>query len=347
MKFTELLENYKEKNLKALSEMITEEPTEDEFNKEVSEVKEKSTGKIRNKKISKASVQAVSIQKEDLNEDGIGPLGYYVHHNKTGKITLHTSRKSASNASNKHDVAHGAIISTSGAYYKDGNNSDIAKKALDMHMTKLVKEDLDESDECANKPIWGKPSRKYMDNAGNNGVKPDYSKKGETYKRIAASAERLRKGITKKTYKDLDERTLSDSEGDKKENIVHGMKKNKKSFKDLYGKRAKEVMYATATKMAKEDFDFQEVDVANISEETLNEWNASGHKLSKANKWIKANGFDETRHGKHPVFIHKTTGVSVTGFNTHGNEAGAEALRNTRNQIIKHHQENKIKYLEL
>jgi len=31
------------------------------------------------------------------------------------------------------------------------------------------------------------------------------------------------------------------------------MKKNLSSFKDRYGDRAKEVMYATATKIAKED----------------------------------------------------------------------------------------------
>jgi hypothetical protein len=34
------------------------------------------------------------------------------------------------------------------------------------------------------------------------------------------------------------------------ERIVKGMKKNKHRFKDLYGKRDKEVMYATANKLA-------------------------------------------------------------------------------------------------
>ena len=37
----------------------------------------------------------------------------------------------------------------------------------------------------------------------------------------------------------------------KKEDIVKGMKKNMDDLKSRYGKRAKEVMYATATKMAK------------------------------------------------------------------------------------------------
>jgi len=50
--------------------------------------------------------------------------------------------------------------------------------------------------------------------------------------------------------KGLSERAMSDAEMKKREDIVKGMKKNVASFKDKYGDRAKEVMYATATKMA-------------------------------------------------------------------------------------------------
>jgi hypothetical protein len=52
--------------------------------------------------------------------------------------------------------------------------------------------------------------------------------------------------------KDLqNERELSKGEEKKKEKYVKGMKKVKGDFKDRYGKDAKAVMYATATKMAK------------------------------------------------------------------------------------------------
>jgi hypothetical protein len=51
----------------------------------------------------------------------------------------------------------------------------------------------------------------------------------------------------------LDERTLTSGETKEKERIVHGMKKSLKGFKARYGDRAKEVMYATATKQAKKD----------------------------------------------------------------------------------------------
>jgi hypothetical protein len=51
----------------------------------------------------------------------------------------------------------------------------------------------------------------------------------------------------------IEERTLTEPEAKKKEEYVKGMKKNLAGFKERYGKDAKSVMYATATKNAKED----------------------------------------------------------------------------------------------
>tara|TARA_B100000287_G_scaffold414342_1_gene446834 strand:+ start:35 stop:559 length:525 start_codon:yes stop_codon:yes gene_type:complete len=48
------------------------------------------------------------------------------------------------------------------------------------------------------------------------------------------------------------ERKLSEPEKKEKEKVVKGMKKNKKDFKRRYGDDAESVMYATATKLAKE-----------------------------------------------------------------------------------------------
>lgn len=50
----------------------------------------------------------------------------------------------------------------------------------------------------------------------------------------------------------VQERKLSSSEKEEREDIVKGMKKNKAEFKKRYGDRGEEVMYATATKLAKE-----------------------------------------------------------------------------------------------
>jgi hypothetical protein len=52
--------------------------------------------------------------------------------------------------------------------------------------------------------------------------------------------------------KKTDERSLTKGEEGKKEKYVKGMKKAKGDFKKRYGKDAEAVMYATATKMAKE-----------------------------------------------------------------------------------------------
>jgi hypothetical protein len=56
-----------------------------------------------------------------------------------------------------------------------------------------------------------------------------------------------------KEHIDLDERTLTEPEAKKKEEYVKGMKKKLSGFKQRYGERAKEVMYATATRMAKKE----------------------------------------------------------------------------------------------
>jgi hypothetical protein len=51
---------------------------------------------------------------------------------------------------------------------------------------------------------------------------------------------------------DLAEKKLTKRDKQQKEKFVKGMKKNKKGFEKDYGKDAESVMYATATKMAKE-----------------------------------------------------------------------------------------------
>ena len=73
---------------------------------------------------------------------------------------------------------------------------------------------------------------------------------------------KYRKG-PKQTRK-VNERPLTKGEKSDKEKYVKGMKKNKGDFEKRYGKDAKAVMYATATKMAKESVnDFKQLDTIN------------------------------------------------------------------------------------
>ena len=66
--------------------------------------------------------------------------------------------------------------------------------------------------------------------------------------------------LHKEDVEQVDERVLDRAEKGEKERIVKGMKKKFSSFKDRYGKDAKSVMYATATKMAKDNMDTSKSD---------------------------------------------------------------------------------------
>jgi hypothetical protein len=61
------------------------------------------------------------------------------------------------------------------------------------------------------------------------------------------------KRMAKEDVEEVSERELSSAESDKKEKYVKSMKKGLSGFKSRYGKDAKSVMYATATKLAKEN----------------------------------------------------------------------------------------------
>ncbi len=132
-KFSEMVDLYKNQGLKSLSEMIKEEPDNEQFTQEVKTAQEKSEGKGKKAEVAKPAVQAVK------NEE-----------------------------------------------------------------TETIEIEVLDADEI-------------------NGVEE----------------------IT------IDERTLTEPEMKKKEEIVKSMKKGMAGFKERYGSRAKEVMYATATARAK------------------------------------------------------------------------------------------------
>jgi hypothetical protein len=70
-------------------------------------------------------------------------------------------------------------------------------------------------------------------------------------KKVKSDIETTKKALKKEEI-ELEEKTLTSAETKKKEQIVKSMKKGLSGFKSRYGDRAKEVMYATATKRAKE-----------------------------------------------------------------------------------------------
>lgn len=79
---------------------------------------------------------------------------------------------------------------------------------------------------------------------------------GNVVKVHSSDVSATKKHIQNAGYKDhtvvggLNEEKMSDEDMDQREKIVKGMKKNLQGFKARYGDRAKDVMYATATKQA-------------------------------------------------------------------------------------------------
>jgi len=100
---------------------------------------------------------------------------------------------------------------------------------------------------------------------GSIAKKIGFSPTGELYKAIYraikaimpdASEQEIKKAATAAATsmeESVNERELTKGEEREKERIVKGMKKNKSDFKDRYGDDAESVMYATATKRAKNE----------------------------------------------------------------------------------------------
>ena len=189
-KFSEMLDLINSQGLKALSEMIKEEPDNEQFTKELKDQEAKAAGKKKQTNIAKGSVQAVKVEEDVEQLDELSPktLGSYV--------------KKAHRSGTDNSFDHGE----------------------DEH-------------------------RQY----GDPDEDPEREKEMQDRERAIANREkgvhRAVKRLTKEEQ--VEERSLTEPEMKKKEEIVKSMKKGLSGFKARYGDRAKEVMYATATKQAK------------------------------------------------------------------------------------------------
>lgn len=110
---------------------------------------------------------------------------------------------------------------------------------------------------------------------------------GATYnpgsKRTASSikkalSEPLKTSASQANRDRLNERKMTDAEMAKREKIVKSMKKGMAGFKERYGKKAKDVMYATATKQAMKEA----TDIDSIMEEIARNLNEKAYKMLEA-----------------------------------------------------------------
>jgi hypothetical protein len=125
--------------------------------------------------------------------------------------------------------------STLGSYIKKASHDVAAKGAFTRHFA-----DKSRAETAAQRPDLARLTMKKADKMQDAGMKRRAN--------MAKAVDRLTKEEVQ-----MDERTLTPAETKEKEKNVKGMKKSVSGFKARYGDRAKEVMYATATSMAKKD----------------------------------------------------------------------------------------------
>jgi hypothetical protein len=159
-----------------------------------------------------------------------------------------------------------------------GKEGEVAK-----HVEKMHKEDVGLNEKAgysakaarAGKDI-GKPGKMFAKIAAKAGERYGSKERGE--KVAGAVLAKLRKEEEEFTDEevdaileafDLEERAMTDAEMKKREDIVKGMKKGLAGFKQRYGARAKDVMYATATKQAMKEESIEEDIDAPLTTDTL------------------------------------------------------------------------------
>jgi hypothetical protein len=154
---------------------------------------------------------------------------------------------------------------TPASEYPQRGAKKVAVKSAEKHFNRMGNPDAGDRSKKSTKPDWGSGKRKGMTQSdrdysrgeaeyGHTGYDPDWDgpASGPGGKPKGKKLERQRKtGVSAESF-NIDERALDATETKEKERIVKGMKKNLAGFRARYGDRAKEVMYATATKNAKD-----------------------------------------------------------------------------------------------
>lgn len=194
--FQNLINLYMDNGVESLlqtMEKLKEESTNDEFTKEVEEHKKKAEGKVEQPEVSKGSVKAVAVTKEEVELD---------------EASYSAKAARAGEDIGKPGKMFDVIAKKAGERY---GSIERGKKVAGALLAKLRKEEVEE-----------------------------------------LTDEQL-ETIFEQIDIQLNERSMTEPEMKKREEIVKSMKKNLAGFKERYGEKAKSVMYATATKQAMKD----------------------------------------------------------------------------------------------
>jgi len=167
----------------------------------------------------------------------------------------------------------GSVAAISKAATQGIGSTRHANNALMEKGKEIKKEEVEQIDELSKSTLGSYVKSAARDVGASRSLGADFKNKAEKSRkpstkaassrlsdRFNAVAQKRHAGIgkaverlTKEEVEQVDERTLTKGETAEKERIVKGMKKNLAGFKARYGERAKSVMYATATKSAKNE----------------------------------------------------------------------------------------------
>jgi hypothetical protein len=195
---------------------IGEEASQEEFNAEIEKAKAKSQGKIK-AEVAKAAVQAVKQEETEITDEMI----FEVLENAGIDFESLSDNELQEVANEAYEILDELSKNTLGSYIKKAN---YAGGMADFKHGRIA------------------------DKRGNSKEKTS----------LATTSTKRQKGISTAVNKlskeevELGEDNMNSAEMEKREKIVKGMKKGIAGFKERYGARAKNVMYATATKRAME-----------------------------------------------------------------------------------------------
>jgi hypothetical protein len=172
----------------------------------------------------------------------------------------HTTRVYKDTEYNEYQVHHfkdGKHMGEGPVSYHDDKED--AQSTAEHSLKKRMGEEVEQIDELSTNTLKSYHNKALKDMKAKGEKLGMRSGTKKDWKRIhgmeTAKSKMYSKGVDpfKEEVESVTERTLSEPETQEKERIVKGMKKGLQGFKQRYGERAKSVMYATATKLAKEE----------------------------------------------------------------------------------------------
>jgi hypothetical protein len=233
-----------------------EEASQEEFNKEIKIAQDKSMGKSK-AEVAKPAVQAVKQESvEQIDELKKSTLASYVKKashdvaHKGAMTRQHANDSEAARKDSRYNDARKSMEKADKTFAKSWKRREGMGKAVD----RLAKEEVEQVAEAkfdAMKHIDKKNQTPAIKTAAKDVKRSSYADRAALMKAGGVKDDRGPRGVTQEEVEHIEERSLSTGEKAAMEKNVKGMKKNIAGFKERYGKDAKSVMYATATKQAK------------------------------------------------------------------------------------------------